>query len=532
MVRIDPRISCYRLNINASYAQHRQKRRALNPESYKAFKDEVNKLSRSGFIKEAIYSKWISNPVLMRKSSEKWTVCVDFTNLNKACPKDSFPLPRIDQLIPMFRPDEEATSFIIDKGLATDKSLSFFKVLKQGKKFQWTDECEKVLQALKKHLGEVPLLSKPKPQESLLLYLAVSDEAVSAVIVREEDEHQLPVYYVSKALLPTETRYPGMEKLALALITASRKLRLYIQAHSIEVLTNFPLKQVLQQMEASDRLLKLAIELSEFDQLFRPKHAIKGQTLADFVAKFAIAPEMETAMEPAKPPTWNLFVDGSSRETGSEAGIALESPEGHKLNCVRRLLASSDSQLVVSQVNGNFVAKDSSMVAYLKLVVDLIPHFERFKLIQVPRLENPHADALSKLASSKDSELLKIVPIERLSKPSIFGGEELLWIESTPVWMQHIIAYLKDQSLPALRNEARKLRRRAAHFVLQEDVLYKRGFASPLLRCVEGEEATYILREIHEGICENHSGGMALAHMVLRQGYFWPTLKRDACQFV
>ncbi|XP_022869271.1 uncharacterized protein LOC111388718 [Olea europaea var. sylvestris] len=249
---------------------------------------------------------------------------------------------------------------------ATNKSLPFFNVLKQGKKFQWSSECEEGFQALKKHLEETYLLSKPQPE------------------------------------------------------------------------------------------------------------------------------------------------DGSSGEAGSRAGIVLESPEGHKLNCavrfgfkasnnaveyeallagfrlaremqVRRLVASSDSQLIMNQVSGSVAAKDSSMVVYLKLVLDLIPQFERFELIQVSRLENTHTDALSKLGSSKDSELLKIVPIEHLSKPSISGGEEVLWIEGTPLWMQPIIAYLKDQTLFASRSEARKLRRRAAHFVLKEDMLYKRGFASPLL---------------------------------------------------
>ncbi|XP_022883535.1 uncharacterized protein LOC111400352 [Olea europaea var. sylvestris] len=86
-----------------------------------------------------------------------------------------------------------------------------------------------------------------------------------------------------------------------------------------------------------------------------------------------------------------------------------------------------------------------------------------------------------------------------------------------PLWMQPIIAYLKDQSLPASKSEAGKLKRRTAHFVLQEDTLYKRGLASPLLRCVGGEEATYILWETHEGICGNHFGGIALVHKVLRQ---------------
>ncbi|XP_022859516.1 uncharacterized protein LOC111380239 [Olea europaea var. sylvestris] len=539
IVGIDSRISCHHLNINPSYAPHRQKRRALNPDRYEALKDEVSKLIRSGFIREAIYPRWISNPVLVKKSSGKWRVCVDFTNLNKACPKDSFPLPRIDQLedstagheLLSFMDALQAAEHVshIDQtfqilrkynmklnplkctfGVASGQFLGYIvnqrgidaNPTKQGKRFQWTLECQEAFESLKKHLGEAPLLSKPHPDESLLLYLAVSDVAVSTVLTREENERQLSVYYISKALLPAETRYSDMEKLALALITASRKLRPYFQAHSIQVLTNFPLRQVMQKTDASRRLLKWAIELSEFDLTFRPRHAIKGQTLADFMVEFTKALEMEALMEPTEPPTWKLFVDGSSGEAGAGAKIVLESPEGHLLNCavrfgfrasnnvaeyeallaglrlakeihVKKLLASSDSQLVVNQVNGDFAAKD---------------------------------DALSKLASSMNSELLNIVLIEHLSKPSTFEGEELLWIEGTPLWMQPIIAYLKEQTLLASRGEARKLRRRAAHFVLQEDTLYKRGFASPLLRCVGGEEATYILREIHEGIRRDGSG--------------------------
>ncbi|XP_022889278.1 uncharacterized protein LOC111404749 [Olea europaea var. sylvestris] len=399
----------------------------------------------------------------------------------------------------------------------------------RGKKFQWTSECEEAFEALKKHLGEVSLLSKPQPDESPLLYLAVLDVAVSAVLIREENERQLPVYYISKALLPVETRYPDMEKLALTLITASRKLRPYFQTHSIQVLTNFPLKQVMQKTDASGHLLKWAIELSEFDLTFRPRHAFKRQALANFMVEFTKTPEMEAIMEPTKPPTWKLFVDGSSGEAGAGAGIVLESPEGHKLSCavrfsfkasnnaaeyeallaglrlakemrVRKLLASSDSQLIANQVR-----TDSS-----------------------PLSRKCTCRRPLKISQQHGPELLNIVPIEHLSKPSTSEGEEVLWIEGTPLWMQPIIAYLKEQTLPASRGDARKLRRRTVHFVLQEDTLYKRGFASPLLRCIGGEEATYILREIHEGICGNHSEGTALAHKVLRQCYFWPTLKSGA----
>ncbi|XP_022859742.1 uncharacterized protein LOC111380417 [Olea europaea var. sylvestris] len=175
---------------------------------------------------------------------------------------------------------------------------------------------------------------------------------------------------------------------------------------------------------------------------------------------------------------------------------------------------------------------ESSWRARRAISFDLVPHFERFELVQVLRFENIHVDALSKLASNKDSELLRIIAIKHLSKRSIFRGEEVMWIEGTPPWTQPIIAYLKDQSLPPSKSEAKKLRRRDIHFIHQNGMLYKRGFSSPILRCDGGKEAVYIMREIHKGVCGNHSSVAALTHKVLRQGYFWPNMKKDFYQFV
>ena len=81
-------------------------------------------------------------------------------------------------------------------------------------------------------------------------------EVVSAALVKEEEKEQWHVYYVSKRILDVETRYPELEKLALALVIISRKLSSYFHAHSIEVLTNYPLSQVIQKPKASRRILK------------------------------------------------------------------------------------------------------------------------------------------------------------------------------------------------------------------------------------------------------------------------------------
>lgn len=86
---------------------------------------------------------------------------------------------------------------------------------------------------------------------------------------------------------------------------------------------------------------------------------------------------------------------------------------------MKRLVVNSISQLVVSQVNGNFTIRDKSMVTYIKQVIGLLPSFEKIAFAQFAHIENVHAAALSKLASSKDSNLLKVVPIENLVRLSI-----------------------------------------------------------------------------------------------------------------
>uniref|UniRef100_A0A803LSR7 Reverse transcriptase RNase H-like domain-containing protein n=2 Tax=Chenopodium quinoa TaxID=63459 RepID=A0A803LSR7_CHEQI len=94
-----------------------------------------------------------------------------------------------------------------------------------------------------------PLLSKTADGKSLQLYLAVSTQAVSAVLAREAESQQLPVYYISKTLLSVETRYSSLEKLVLALVVASRKIRHYFETHPIVVKTNYSVKVVLRRPE-------------------------------------------------------------------------------------------------------------------------------------------------------------------------------------------------------------------------------------------------------------------------------------------
>ncbi|XP_060958922.1 uncharacterized protein LOC133030310 [Cannabis sativa] len=138
MVGISPNVMTHVLNLNKDVPAKRQKRRLLDEVRAVALKEEVSKLLANNFIREAFYPVWVANPVLVPKPNGKWRTCINFTDLNKACPKDCFPLPRIDQLvdataghelmsfmdaysgynqIPMNVADQEHTSFTTDMGL-------------------------------------------------------------------------------------------------------------------------------------------------------------------------------------------------------------------------------------------------------------------------------------------------------------------------------------------------------------------------------------------------------------------------------
>ena len=98
--------------------------------------------------------------------------------------------------------------------------------------------------------------------------------------------------------------------------------------------------------------------------------------------------------------------------------------------------------------------------------------------------------------------------------------------------MTPIISYLKDGRLPEEKDEARKLRVRSARYVLMDEVLYKRDFSQPYLTCLASDKANYILREVHEGACGNHSGARSFVHKVVHAGYYWPNMQADAKAYV
>ncbi|GKF10945.1 reverse transcriptase domain-containing protein [Tanacetum coccineum] len=139
-----------------------------------------------------------------------------------------------------------------------------------------TAEAEMAFKQKKQLIAELPILTAPKEKEELIMYLAAAKEAISTVLMTERDGKQMPIYFIIRALQGPKVNYTPMEKLILALASASKRLKRYFQAHTIVIITDQPIKQMLSNPEITGRLLKWRFKLEEHDIHYRPRTSIKG----------------------------------------------------------------------------------------------------------------------------------------------------------------------------------------------------------------------------------------------------------------
>ncbi|XP_010456559.1 PREDICTED: uncharacterized protein LOC104738020 [Camelina sativa] len=470
---------------------------------------------------------------------------------------------------------------------STNKCLPFYQVLKKGgEAFHLGKKFEEAFSQLKTYLSEPPVPTKPEFRKTLFLYVAVSKSAVSGVLVREERREQRPIFYVSKSFTGAESRYPLMEKLALAVVVSARKLRPYFQSQSIVVLTTQPLRTILHSPSQSGRLAKWSVELSEYDIEFRTRTCAKAQVLADFLIELPLAILVEDSVEGP----WSLYVDGASSKTGAGIGVCLSSPIGEMIEQsflaglrlavgigVRNLRAFCDSQLVASQFSREYEAMDGRMEAYLAAARELALKFDDFEVTKIPRSENSAAYALASLASASDPTVTRVIPVEVIEYPSIrlegssvvtramrkWEAEEAARAppsgvtsgtptpipETTPSlleetnadaaarapgaddWRTPILNYLEKGDLPADKWAARKLKIISARYCVYDQGLMRRSIDGPYLTCIVGKESATLMRAIHDRPNGNHSCGRTLAFKIKRQRYFWPTMLADCEEY-
>jgi hypothetical protein len=245
--------------------------------------------------------------------------------LNLKPPKDAKQVQRLTGMIAAFG------RFISQ---SAEKCRPFFRLLGKKRKFLWDKDCSAAFQRIKTYLSSPPCLSVPCPGEPLFFYLAVSEHAVSAVLVRETHEGQKPIFFVSKTMNETKSKYLPLERVALVLIQAAKKFSHYFQASTVIVRTDLPLKVLMYSSDFSGRITRWGVNLGSLGVEYKPRTSIKGQVLADFVAEFQGKggnSELTNTLSydiDASSSGWKLFVDGALNMRGAGARAVLISPKG------------------------------------------------------------------------------------------------------------------------------------------------------------------------------------------------------------
>lgn len=178
---------------------------------------------------------------------------------------------------------------------------------------------------------------------------------------------------------------------------------------------------------------------------------------------------------------------------------------------------SGTTQLVISQVNNDFVVHSENLIAYVEKAAKLKRKFYYFELRKLNHNKNEMVDKLVKIVfgETPNDEGIEVEVLPRTSTVQPFQEAEL----EEKSWIDEITDYIIHDTLPHDRERARVVWRRAARYTVLNHILYRRSFSKPLLRCVLPDRTRQVLEEFHEGICGGHPGVRSLSYKIINQGY-------------
>ncbi|GFY92627.1 arginase [Actinidia rufa] len=364
---IDPKIAVHKLFTDPKYSPIRQKRRKFAPERLKVIEDEIKmyppdiektffiierglycyKVMPFGLKNAGVTYQRLVNKMFKEQIGKTMEVYIDDMLVKSLLSSDhiahleeAFSILRRHRM--MLNPSKcifgvsfgKFLGFLVTKrGIEVNPDqIQALTVMSSPRNIREVQQLTGRVAALNRFVSKsadnisgLCLYSVPTTGEDLYIYLSISPTAVSVVLIREEDQVQRPIYYVSKVLIGAEARYPKIEKLAYALMIAARKLRHYFQAHPIIVLTDEPLKHILQRPDTSAQALVDFIVESTHEDTLQPEIA---------------PPEAGILKEPTSEKDlahWILFVDGSSNQYGCGAGLVIQAPSGEQMEYAIRM---------------------------------------------------------------------------------------------------------------------------------------------------------------------------------------------------
>nr|GEZ85229.1 hypothetical protein [Tanacetum cinerariifolium] len=348
-------------------------------------------------------------------------------------------MPSPSKLKQMQRISSKLTALNIFLSKAAKRALSCLDTLKNNKKdFYWMTEAEEAFQAIKKLIAELPTLTTSKKEKEIMVYQSAANKIVSAVLLVERDGRKTPIHYVIRTLQGAEINYPPMEKLALELVHAARRLRRYFQGHTIKVITDKLISQILSNREATAKIDGSDDTLTEGENL-EEQEATETQAPANLKAETDIC---------------KLYADGVSNKHGSRVGFRIATKIKVKNACICRFG-------IGSKPGGRTVRGKRK------------------------------ADALSKLEAVQCEGLTKGVLIEELNERSMDATEVNAIIEEAiRTWMTPIQEYIKKESY-------RKMPSKHEHFekrlILSRSFYLTNGYLrwqSPALGLTDGTCST------------------------------------------
>ncbi|XP_076922471.1 uncharacterized protein LOC143584238 [Bidens hawaiensis] len=505
----------HELKVNPTFVPVVQKQRKMGPEQAKACEEQVQQLVDAGIIREIQYQTWVANPF--------------------KCFLDAY---KGYHQIHIAARDQDKTAFRTNNGTYCYKMMPF-GLKNAGSTYQKLMDKE----------------FKPQIGRNLEVYMddLVIKSKTEETMLKDIEETFQTLRSISMKLNPGKCSFGMEEGNFLGVIVTnggfkanSENWKPCEKCHR----QNRSNKCKRSTGELSGRLAKWAIELGEYAIEYKPRLAIKGQVLADFIAEIPqekeeeCKREIEAPVDQKKNEVWKMFTDRAFNDEGAGASLKITNPEGQQFTYAlhlefkstnneaeyeallaglriarklgaRHLEAHVDSMLVANQIEGSYDAKDDKMASYLAQAKALMATFATCKVKHINRSENKQADTLNKLASVGFEHLAKDVRIEVLAMPSIMNKEIPVCSETGKTWMTPIINYLARGILPEKKADARKIRHKALNYTIQGDILYRRSYLGPLLRCVDPQDTNYLLREIHKGICGVHAAPRMVITTVL-----------------
>jgi hypothetical protein len=565
MPGIDPAIVVHEIKTYPGAKPVRQRLRPVHPRKAAAIKLEVEKLLKAGFIYPVALTEWVSNPVPIDKKGGSIRVCVDYRDINKACPKDNFPTPFVDQIVDdcagseifslmdgfsgynqinIAPEDQHKTAFICPWGTFAYRKLPF-GLKNAGATFQraMSYAFHDIKHIVQPYLDDLPAHSLRRVDHPTHL---------RAIFVR--------CRFYRIRLNPHKCIFCVESDRLLGFIVSRQGIR--VDPLKVEAILNLPPPSSLRQLQSlqgkANFLRRFIPNYAEITRGFTRLLKKGSEFVWDTVANNAFeALKLSLMKAPLLfPPDYSrdyfLYLAASEYTIGMVLIQEDDAHDEHVVYYLSRSLTSTEIKYqhveklalaavqAVQRFRHYILSRKTTVISHCNPMQHILTrqllggkYSKWIVILQEFDLEFDRATSKKSLVFA---ELICDFPHPATENVAVgsLPDESLFLISTDDIWYGDIIIYLQTQTFrPALSStERRRVRYQARQYIILGDTLYRRGIDSVFRRCLTFDEAEKALNDCHSGACGGHMSGYATAQKILRAGYFWPSLFNDCITVV